>query len=307
MNYSLKQLRVFVAVARAGSFSRAGQRIGLSQSAVSHSIKELEETLGVRLLDRTTREVTLTVAGQQLAVRLERVLDELNNTLLDARSTGQQLSGTVRVAASQTLSAHLMPQSIACCQQRYPAIRFVLHDRPQHWVMESIRSGEVDFGMVIDPIQATDLDGETVLAEPFLLLCRSDHPLAAQEQVSWQALNGADLVLQDYASGSRALIDEALACQGIEASIVQQIGHPATLFPMVEAGIGISVLPALALPLPESRPLVVRKLVPTVQRQLMLMRRKNRSLSGAARAVWEVVAEQARLLNEARKGDSLFE
>ncbi|MTD37708.1 LysR family transcriptional regulator [Erwinia sp. CPCC 100877] len=307
MNYSLKQLRVFVAVARAGSFSRAGQRIGLSQSAVSHSIKELEGALGVRLLDRTTREVTLTVAGQQLAVRLERVLDELNNTLLDARSTGQQLSGTVRVTASQTLSAHLMPQSIACCQHRYPAIHFVLNDRPQHWVLESIRSGEVDFGMVIDPIQAADLDSETVLSEPFLLLCRCDHPLATQEQVPWQALNGADLVLQDYTSGSRALIDEALASQGIEANIVQQIGHPATLFPMVEAGIGISMLPALALPLPESRSLVLRKLTPEVQRQLMLVRRKNRTLSGAARAVWDVVAEQAHLLHKARKGDSLFE
>ncbi|SUW62775.1 Cyn operon transcriptional activator [Buttiauxella agrestis] len=306
MNYSLRQLKVFVAVAHAGSFSRAGEQIGLSQSAVSHSVKELESEIGVKLLDRTTREVVLTQAGQQLAARLERLLEELTSTLLDTRSVGHQLSGTVRVAASQTISAHLMPQSIAAAALEFPAIRFVLHDRPQQWVLQSIYQGEVDFGMVIDPIQASDLDCEAVLSEPFLLLCRNDHPLAAQEQVPWQALQGANLVLQDYASGSRPLIDDALLRQGIETNIVQQIGHPATLFPMVEAGIGISVLPALALPLPQGRPLVVRPLIPVVDRQLMLVRRKNRSLSRAAEAIWQVVRHQAQQLTAARSGDPLF-
>jgi DNA-binding transcriptional LysR family regulator len=120
MNYSLRQLRVFVTVAHARSFSRAGDIIGLSQSAVSHSVKELELQTGVRLLDRTTREVVLTEAGQQLAARLERLLDELNNTLRDAGRVGQQLSGTVRVAASQTISAHLIPQCIAQSNRLYP-------------------------------------------------------------------------------------------------------------------------------------------------------------------------------------------
>jgi DNA-binding transcriptional LysR family regulator len=99
MNYSLRQLRVFVTVAQAKSFSRAGEIIGLSQSAVSHSVKELEQQTGVRLIDRTTREVMLTEAGHQLAARLERILDELSSTLRDVGRVGQQLSGTVRVAA----------------------------------------------------------------------------------------------------------------------------------------------------------------------------------------------------------------
>jgi DNA-binding transcriptional LysR family regulator len=294
-------------VALAGSFSRAGERIGLSQSAVSHSVKELENEVGVKLLDRTTREVVLTEAGEQLAGRLEHLLEELNSTLLDARSVGHQLSGTVRVAASQTISAHLMPQSIAAAALAFPSIRFVLHDRPQQWVLQSIRQGEVDFGIVIDPVQASDLDCEAVLSEPFLLLCRSDHPLAEKKSVPWQSLQGENLVLQDYASGSRPLIDDALVRQGIKPNIVQQIGHPATLFPMVEARIGISVLPALALPLPEGRPLIVKRLTPVVERQLMLVRRKNRSLSRAAEAIWQVIRQQAQQLTAARRGDPLFD
>lgn len=306
MNYSLRQLRVFITVAQARSFSRAGEMIGLSQSAVSHSVKELETQTGVKLLDRTTREVVLTEAGQQLATRLERLLDELNSTLRDVGRLGQQLSGTVRVAASQTISAHLIPQCIAESNHRYPDIDFVLHDRPQQWVLESIRQGDVDFGIVIDPGAVSDLECEVVLSEPFLLLCRDDDPLASLPHVAWQALQGANLVLQDYASGSRPLIDAALAAQGVKPTIVQEIGHPATLFPMVEAGIGISVLPALALPLPQGSRLTVKRFVPCVERQLMLVRRKNRSLSGAAHACWDMVRMQAERLMEARTRDPLF-
>nr|WP_318385111.1 LysR family transcriptional regulator [uncultured Enterobacter sp.] len=306
MNYSLRQLRIFITVAQARSFSRAGEIIGLSQSAVSHSVKELEHQTGVRLLDRTTREVELTEAGQQLAARLERLLDELSSTLREAGRVGQQLTGTVRVAASQTISAHLIPQCIARSNQCYPAINFVLHDRPQQWVLESIRQGEVDFGIVIDPGPVSDLQSEAILSEPFLLLCPQDHPFSALDKVEWQKLADERLVLQDYASGSRPLIDSALARFHLQAKIVQEIGHPATLFPMVEAGIGISVLPALALPLPMGSTLWVKRLTPVVERQLMLVRRKNRSLSGAAQALWDVVREQARRLTEARMSDPLF-
>lgn len=154
MNYSLKQLRVFVAVARHGSFSRAGEAIGLTQSAVSHSVKELEAEVGVRLLDRTTREVVLTDAGLRLANRVERLLDELQAALLDARNFGVQRSGTVRVATSQTISAHLMPQCIAAGEREYPEIRIMLRDQAQQQVLHSVRNAEVDFGIVVDPVQA---------------------------------------------------------------------------------------------------------------------------------------------------------
>ncbi|BEM29369.1 LysR family transcriptional regulator [Serratia marcescens] len=306
MNYSLKQLRVFVAIARHGSFSRAGEAIGLTQSAVSHSVKELEAEVGVRLLDRTTREVVLTDAGLRLANRVERLLDELQAALLDARSFGVQRSGTVRVATSQTISAHLMPQCIAAGEREYPEIRIMLRDQAQQQVLHSVRNAEVDFGIVVDPVQAVDLECEAVLHEPFLLLCRDDHPFAARQEVCWSALNGCRLVLQDYASGSRPLIDSALRQQGVEAQVVQEIGHPATLFPMVAEGIGISIFPALALPLPEGGRLRVRRLVPEINRALMLVRRKNRSLTPAAEAIWQVARQQAALLHQRRQENAEY-
>lgn len=301
MNYTLRQLRVFVAVTQQGSFSQAGQVIGLSQSAVSHSIKELEGEMGIRLLDRTTREVLLTEAGEQLASRLERLLEELNTTLLDVRSYGKQRSGTVRVAASQTISAHLMPQCLASGQLNFPEIKVMLRDRAQQWVLQSVRNAEVDFGIVVGPLPVDDLECEAILDEPFLLLCRQDDPLATQQKVSWHMLNHRQLVLQDYSSGSRALIDEALRVQQVNAEIVQEIGHPVTLYPMVEAGIGISILPALALPLPQGRPLLVKRMEPEINRTIVLVRRKNRSLTPAAEAIWQEVRQQAALLTQQRQ------
>ncbi|KAA8668604.1 LysR family transcriptional regulator [Pantoea dispersa] len=306
MNYTLRQLRTFVAVAQHGSFSQAGQAIGLSQSAVSHSIKELEEEMGVRLLDRTTREVLLSEAGQQLATRLERLLEELNTTLLDVRSYGEQRSGTVRVAASQTPSAHLMPQCLASSQLRYPDIRVILHDRVQQWVLQSVRNAEVDFGIVIGPLQDADFDSEEILQEPFLLLCHQDDALAQVPQAQWSMLAGRAMVLQDYASGSRLLVDAALQRLALNVQVVQEIGHPATLYPMVEAGIGISILPALALPLPSGRKLTVRRLYPEINRSLMLIKRKNRSLTPAAEAIWQEVRQQAALLTQDRALNPAF-
>ncbi|MEZ3499382.1 LysR family transcriptional regulator [Pantoea sp. KPR_PJ] len=306
MNYTLRQLRTFVAVAHHGGFSQAGQAIGLSQSAVSHSIKELEAVIGVRLLDRTTREVILTAAGQQLASRMASLLEEMNSTLLDIRSYGEQRSGTVRIAASQTISAHLMPQCLAASQRSYPDIQVILRDRMQQVVLQSVRNAEVDFGIVIGPLSDNDLDYQPVLEEPFLLLCRSDDPLASVEKAHWRMLAGRDMVLQDYASGSRVLIDAALRQQQIDINVVQDIGHPATLFPMVDAGIGISILPALALPLPAGRALTVRRLYPEINRSLMLIKRKNRSLTPASEAIWQEVRQQARLLTQQRAASPAF-
>ena len=111
---------------------------------------------------------------------------------------------------------------------------------------------------------------------------------------------------QDYASGSRVLIDAALRQQNVNIHVIQEIGHPATLFPMVDAGIGISILPALALPLPAGRALTVRRLYPEINRTLTLIKRKNRSLTPAAEAIWQEVRQQARLLTQQRESRPAF-
>lgn len=169
MNPSLRQLRVFQAVALHSSFTRAGDQIGLTQPAVSRCVTELEQHLGIKLLDRTTREVVLTETGRSLAVRLARVLEDLDSVLLDVRGLATQRQGRVRVASSPTLSANLLPECIARCRREHPGLELLLLDRMQHDALASVLSGEVDFGVVIEPEpgRSDELHAEAILSEPF--------------------------------------------------------------------------------------------------------------------------------------------
>ncbi|CAN7288866.1 LysR substrate-binding domain-containing protein [Acidovorax sp. LjRoot194] len=289
MNVTLRQLHVFQSVAATRNFSRTGDAVGLTQPAVSRCITELEAQMGLQLLNRTTREVTLTDAGQRLAARLPRVLEELESTLQDVQEMATERRGRVRVASSPTLSANLLPDCIAQAQTRLPGLELVLLDRMQSAVLASVLSGEVDFGVVIDPGEQDALHCETILTEPFCLACPPGHRLARKRTVRWTDLQGEPLVLLDHDSGSRRLIDRALAEHGVAYTVAQEVGHPTTIFRMLDTGLGISVIPTLALPPEGLARLAVRPLVPRVDREVMLVRRRNRALSPIAQAAWELV------------------
>ncbi|WP_233800812.1 LysR family transcriptional regulator [Paraburkholderia sp. HP33-1] len=291
MNVTLRQLRVFIEVARLQSFSRAGDEIGLTQSAVSRCVRELESEIGLKLIDRTTREVQLTDVGGNLVSSVSRLLSDLDDALREIREIGEQRRGRVVVAASPTVACRLMPRVVASCGQQFPYVTLGLRDDVQSDVVRKVKSGEVDFGVIIGPFSDDDLLSETLMTDSFCVVSRDDHPLAARKQVTWKDLDGEQLVMLDYASGSRPLIDAAMQAQGVSATVVQELGHSATVFGLVEAGVGISVLPWLALPLPAGASLVARPLVPRAERLVELVRRRDRSLSPAAEAVWNLIRQ----------------
>ena len=291
MNVTLRQLRVFIEVARLQSFSRAGDEIGLTQSAVSRCVRELETEIGLKLIDRTTREVQLTDVGGNLVSSVSRLLTDLDDTLREIREIGEQRRGRVVVAASPTVACRLMPQVVAGCGKQFPFITLGLRDDVQSDVVRKVKSGEVDFGVVIGPFSSDDLLSEPLMTDSFCLVSRADHPLAAKTRVAWSDLEGQQLVMLDYASGSRPIIDAVMSEHGVSATVVQELGHSATVFGLVEAGVGVSVLPWLALPLPADTSLVARPLVPRAERTVELVRRRDRSLSPAAEAVWGLIRQ----------------
>jgi DNA-binding transcriptional LysR family regulator len=290
LNVTLRQLRVFIEVARLQSFSRAGDEIGLTQSAVSRCVRELEAEIGLKLVDRTTREVQLTDVGTNLVGSVSRLLSDLDEALREIRDLGQQRRGRVVVAASPTVACRLMPFVISACVREFPLISLGLRDALQSDVVRKVKSGEVDFGVAIGPYANDDLYSEVVMIDSFCAVLRRDHPLAVGAEVPWEALSGERLVMLDHASGSRPIIDTVLREHGVLADVVQELGHSATVFGLVEAGVGISVLPWLALPLPAKSSLVALPLVPRIERTVELVRRRERSLSPAAESVWALVA-----------------
>jgi DNA-binding transcriptional LysR family regulator len=291
MNVTLRQLRVFIAVSRLRSFSRAGDEIGLTQSAVSRCVRELEAEIGLKLIDRTTREVQLTDVGSSLGASVSRLLTDLDATLRELKELGEQRRGRVIVAASPTVACRLLPLCLARCVAEHPFISLTLRDDVQADVLRRVKSGEADFGVVIGPLALDDLLVEPLMTDPFCLICRSDHPLAQLDEVSWGALEGARLVMLDHTSGSRPIIDAIFRTHQVTVEVVQELGHSATVFGLVQAGIGVSVLPTLALPLPADSSLVMRPLVPRAERTVALVRRRERSLSPAAQAVWQLIQQ----------------
>jgi DNA-binding transcriptional LysR family regulator len=298
LNVTLRQLRVFIEVGKLQSFSRAGVEIGLTQSAVSRCVRELEQEIGLKLVDRTTREVQLTDVGANLVGSVSRLLSDLDDALREIRDLGQQKRGRVIVAASPTVASRLMPLVIAACVREFPLISLGLRDDLQTDVIRKVKSGEVDFGVAIGPYVSDDLHSEIVMTDSFCAVLRRDHPLAAATEVRWDALSGERLVMLDHASGSRPIIDTVLREHGVVADVVQELGHSATVFGLVEAGVGISVLPWLALPLPANSSLVALPLTPRIERTVELVHRRDRSLSPAAESVWALVAALPKRVEE---------
>ncbi|WP_091906677.1 LysR family transcriptional regulator [Chitinasiproducens palmae] len=291
MNVTLRQLRLFLSVAKSGSFSRAGAEVGLTQSAVSRAVRELEIELGLRLFDRTTREVQLSAVGAEVQAHLPRLLDDLDVFLREVSEIGAQRRGRVMVAASPTIAARLMPPCVARCRERFPYVHLRLRDEVQSEVLRHVRSGEVDFGVVVGPFEADDLQIEALCEDSFVAILRDDDTLAVSGSLPWTGLAGRDVVLLDHSSGSRPLIDRALSDAGVQVDVVQDVANAATIFGLVEAGIGLGILPALALPLPAGMPLVALPIGPESRRAILRVRRRHRSLSPAAEAVWGVVGE----------------
>jgi len=291
MNVTLRQLRVFIEVSRLQSFSRAGENIGLTQSAVSRCIRELEAEIGLKLIDRTTREVQLTEVGANLGASVARLLTDLDAALREVREMGEQRRGRVIVAAAPTVASRVMPICLARCVAEHPFISLVLRDVVQADVLRQVRSGEADFGAIIGPLMLDDLLVEPLMTDSFCLICRSYHALAGRAQVDWSALEGERLLMLDHTSGSRAVIDRILLQHGVTVHVTQELGHSATVFGLIEAGLGASILPTLALPLPADSSLVMRALVPRAERTVALVRRRDRSLSPAAEAVWQLMCQ----------------
>src|SRR6201991_3894981 len=296
MNVSLQQLKVFVAVARQRSFTRAAREFDLTQSAVSRCVRELEEAISLRLFDRTTRQVELTLAGASLARRIGQLLDEIDLTLREERAAHHGHTGVVTVASNPVLSSSWVPECIARCAAVFPGLVVDVKDEPQDAVLASVEQGDVDFGVV------SDLDAhsnDTLLVQPLFStpLCAvlpDTHALARGTTLMWSALGDSSLVTLNSDAGSRAAVERAIGAHRVHVRRMQECGHVAAVMRMIELGLGIGVLPVgTHWPAPTPR-LVARPLLPEISFTTMLVRHRNRTLRPNAEAVWSLFCDRGR-------------
>lgn len=293
MKFDLGDLQAFVAVADLSSFRAAADAVHLSQPALSRRIEKLEDALGVRLFDRTTRRVSLTAVGRDFSHKIRTLLNDLDQSLLAVSDAAASQSGEVTVACVPSAAYYYLPEVIGRFHERFAAIRVRIIDESANGVLECVVRGEADFGLNFLGAQEPDLEFQPVLKEPFVVACRRDHPLARRKQVTWAELAAYDYMTVSKLSGNRLLIDMALAESAQQPKWFYEVRHVSTLLGLVEAGLGVTAVPKLAMPRKGHATLASVPLVePTVTRTLGLILRRGRRLAPAARALYEMLAAQ---------------
>jgi LysR family hydrogen peroxide-inducible transcriptional activator len=244
---TLTELRYIVAVADRGHFGQAASSCHVSQPTLSTQVKKLEDTLGVRLFERTTRRVRPTAVGERVVARARAILDEIRTIGDLARGQRAPLAGVLRLGVIPTLAPYFLPWLVPPLQAAFPQLRLVLRESMTAALVEELALYRLDAAVVALPVTAPGLVAEPLFDEPFWLLAPSRHPLAARARVREADLRGQHILLltEGHCLREQALAicgDAGPADDGFRATSLE------TLRQLVAAGLGCTLLPALALP-----------------------------------------------------------
>jgi len=296
INFDLNDLQAFRAVVEKGSFGKAAEAIHISQPALSRRIEKLEDALGVKLFERTTRRVSLTMVGRAFAPRAERLLDDLDDALLGISDVASTRMGHVTIACVPSAAYYFMPRVVARYHQLYPKIRVKVLDASAHDVHDAVASGEADLGLSFMGNLDVGLEFELLVQDTYVLACRRDHVLASRDSVTWREFFEHDYIAVDKTSGNRFLLDQSLIHIKPARPSVCETRHVVTMLGLVEAGLGIAASPAMAMPTAGHPILMSVPLTePQVTRSVGLIKRRGRTLTPAALELERLIVEMKAL------------
>jgi DNA-binding transcriptional LysR family regulator len=278
-------MRAFVALAKTGNFTLAAQLLHLSQSALSGLIKELETTLGARVVDRSTRKISLTEIGNELYPLFSQIIDDLDGALANIEAHTRLKKGTVRIAAPQLMACTLLPQALAAWQARHPDVQVRLADCALDSVAARVLSGEADLGIAPEREPAPQLDAQLLFELPFALVFPQGHPLEARKKITWQDLGDYPFISLQGQFTERLMADMHGALREVTLKPAYEVAFMTTALAMVSSGLGIAVCLPYAQPLVSLYKLNMRPLEdPVLTRRFFVHTRPGRALSPAAEA-----------------------
>ncbi|MBD9646001.1 LysR family transcriptional regulator [Pantoea sp. PNT02] len=297
VNFDLNDLYAFRALVEYSNFRLAAESICLSQSALSRRIEKLESALGIKLFDRTTRRVTLTLYGRTFAERSDQLLANVELVLADINKVSQDRVGLVTVATVPSAAYYFMPDVIRRFQTRYPRVRVKIIDSSAGNVIEAVANGQADFGICFARDLQTTIEFIPLTSDVYVAACRRDHPLANKKNLTWREFYQQDYIELDKTSGNRHLLDKMLDHIVPERPSICETRHVTTMLGMVEAGIGMAAVPAMSMPMSEHSVLTHLSLTePVVKRTVGLIRRSGRMQSYIAAELEKLITEQYRVV-----------
>lgn len=284
MTLSLSKIRGFLAVAEHLHFRRAASALDISQPALSAQIRALEETLGVRLVARTTRHVQLTPDGERFLTRTRRLFEEMEAVVSEIRDPRMLERGRVAFSCIPTVAAHVFPDIIEKFKRRYPGMAIKIIDEPTLALERRIISREVDFGIGAMPRWREELEFTPIVEDPFVAVFRRDHPLAKRAKVSIDQVLQYPIISLGKGSNVRATIEAYFERTKRPFVPAYDLIHHYTIGAMVEAGLGITLLPSMATAMMQhsSRLKIAVLNEPKFSRHIGLIKRTGETLSPAA-------------------------
>ena len=284
INWSAREVDVFLALADTLSFRRTALQMHLSQSAVSGTLARLEEMLGARLFDRTTRTVQLTQAGEVFAEQARFLRHQMDETVRRVQAVAQVQVGRLALAALPSLAAGAVPRALARFAADHPGVHLELFDSLAGPAFDMVRAGRVDFALTAANPAYADLDYTPLASDPFVLLVGRMHPLAkGRGAIAWADVADLPHISMPAGTSVRQYADEALLTHRIRFAPQYEVEHLATIAAMVAAQLGVSALPALAAQVVRRPEVVTRPLKqPLLRRPIGLVTLRGRRLSLAA-------------------------
>ena len=240
-------LALFHAVAQAGGISRGAERLHVSQPAVSKQIKELEDTLGVRLLERLPRGSRLTDGGKLLAQYVQRmavVEEETARAIEEFRGVKR---GRLAVGASTIIGAYLLPQLFGEFHRQHPDIELELEIANTETIQNQLMAGSIEVGLTEGLMEAEHLDSEVFHEDELVAIAPRGHPLLKQKRVTARELCREPFILREAGSGTRAVVERALGKRGLKVKPVLSLASPEAIKRAVIAGVGIAIVSRLAI------------------------------------------------------------
>ncbi|TWF47471.1 LysR family transcriptional regulator [Neorhizobium alkalisoli] len=288
MNISFPDLRSFVVLAHSGTFHHAAESLAISQPTLTRRIQKLEQTLGVQLFERDTRNVRLTAVGREFLPKAQALLEDLDGSLLSISSMAEKMAGQITVAAVPTAAQFFLPKTLVHFAQKYPRMRVKIVDEPANVVLTSVLSGDADIGLAFGRNLGEGIDFDILMDDPYVMACQPDHPLAEKAQVTWSDLGPYPLIVAGSKNGNRFLIDLHLQNNRSPRKGVYEVQHLSSSLSLVEAGLGISVVSTLLMLMNHNPNIVFRPIVsPTLFRGVGILRKRNGALTPAAQAFYQ--------------------
>jgi LysR family transcriptional regulator, carnitine catabolism transcriptional activator len=294
ISLTLPQMTAFLRLTDARSFSKAAAVLGVSQPSLSRMIRSAEAALRGPLFYRDTRNLELTPLGAELRPIARRIVVEFDSAFGELAQFIEGQRGRLVVAALPSIAATLLPNAIAHFQRTNPNVDIIIRDSLAAPVNEAVAQGIADIGLTVQPLPSAKLAYTELVTDDFLLICRADSPLPKRKPSTWSSFAQHPFIAMSPASSVRSMTDAALLQARVSVKQLYECAHLATTSGLVAAGLGLTALPRLTLPLLNMEALGTRRLIePVMTRSLGVITRIGRPITPACRAFLDALQHQA--------------